>query len=68
LTSTGFACSSEKTSQCSPALRHDCTAAATIGRRASTGSVTSSGRFMPSELQASGNSAMRPAPKRIEVG
>ena len=35
---------------------------------ASAGSVTSSGRCMPSARHASGSSAMRPAPKRIEVG
>ena len=39
-----------------------------IGNLARPGSVTSSGRFNPTALQASGSSRMRPAPKRIEVG
>ena len=41
---------------------------AIIGGRARPGSVTSSGRSMPSALQASASSAIRPAPKRTLVG
>jgi hypothetical protein len=34
----------------------------------SRGSVTSSGFMIPASATASGSSAIRPAPKRIEVG
>jgi hypothetical protein len=40
----------------------------TIAIAASAGSVTRSGRPIPSERHISGSSAIRPAPKRIAVG
>ena len=38
------------------------------GKRGNPGSVTSSGRFMPSAAHASGSSWIRPGPKRMAVG
>ena len=65
---TGFGSMSLKTSVGIP----DCVLAATAARikgiLARAGSVTSSGRLMPSDRQASASSEILPAPKRIAVG
>ena len=66
--STGFARTSEKTSQPSCASRHDSTASLTIDIAASAGSVTSRGRVIPASRHACASSRIRPGPKRIEVG
>jgi hypothetical protein len=52
----------------SPAAALPATASFTMGSAASPGSVTNSGRVIPSRLQARASSAIRPTPKRISVG
>ncbi len=59
---------SEKTASPNPAFRNDTSALSIIGSLRKPGSVTSSGRFMPSSLHTAGSSAMRPGPKRTDVG
>jgi hypothetical protein len=65
---TGLGFTSLNSATSMPALRNPSMASLIIGSLARPGSVTSSGRLRPTALQASGNSRMRPAPKRIEVG
>ena len=68
LAATGFGRTSEKTAQGMPPASRAASASVTIGMAARRGSVTRSGRRMPAAFTASGSSAMRPAPKRTEVG
>ena len=65
---TGLGFTSENTAAAMPASRSTSSARFTGGRVASRGSVTSSGRDMPAAATAAPSSAMRPAPKRTEVG
>ncbi len=66
--SMGLLLTSEKTLMPSPACLHALTASRNIGNSTRPPSVTSNGRLIPSDTQTSGNSLIRPAPKRMSVG
>jgi hypothetical protein len=57
-----------KIARSSPAARTAAAASVTIGLVARPRSVTSNGRAIPAARQASASSAIRPAPKRMDVG
>ena len=65
---TGLGFTSQNTAAAMLSPRSTSSARLTGGSSASRGSVTSSGRDMPAAFTAAPSSAMRPAPKRTEVG